>query len=115
MSDKNNNKENLRDWLLAQTYLQGTDLYKKDYHLAIQLFKKGAEKGHLDSINSLADCYLRGIGIEQDLKEAFRLYSQSAECSDALGQNGLGWCYERECVKMREKPSIIINYRPNKG
>lgn len=52
-----------------------------------------AKEGDSTAQYRLGKCYLGGIGVEQDSKEAFKWFQKSADQGDAEGQCGVGACY----------------------
>lgn len=78
---------------------QGCEAYKyskKDktaYSKAFQLFKKAADLGNVEALNSLGNMYCRGDGIPKDYKKAFELYEQAAEQGSGWAMYNLGLMY----------------------
>ena len=62
-------------WESAQT--EGVD-GKPDYQTAARWFRKAAEYGMADSQYNLAILYARGIGVEQNLPEAYKWFARAA-------------------------------------
>ena len=60
----------------------------------IPLLKALAEKGDAKAQYNLGGMYLRGEGVEKDLKEGIKWYRKAAEQNYALAQYGLGWMYQ---------------------
>lgn len=61
---------------------------------AIKLFSKCAKKGHLESIECLADMYYNGPYV-CNWKKAFKYYKKGAELGSVICMHGLAECYER--------------------
>nr|WP_067287334.1 tetratricopeptide repeat protein [Marinobacterium profundum] len=73
--------------MLGQMYENGWGV-KQDIEKAAALFKRGANQGHLDSVNGLRR--LKNIEYREELKSV----QLSAEAGDASAQNRLGEMYE---------------------
>src|SRR5262249_21064652 len=63
-------------------YAEGID-GKPDYQTAARWFRKAADYGVTDSQYNLAVLYARGIGVEQNLAEAYRWFALAAREGDA--------------------------------
>jgi len=62
--------------------------------LAYQEFLAAAREGHADSQFNVGLMYEKGIGVDQDEKEAVAWYGKSAEQGNAAAQYNLGVLYE---------------------
>ena len=58
-------------------------LDSKDYATAYRELKAGADRGNAEAEFYLGVMYARGIGVEQDISEAMRLYQLSAAQGNA--------------------------------
>ncbi|PKY30699.1 HCP-like protein [Rhizophagus irregularis] len=58
-----------------------------------ELYKEAAEKGVIEAINNLGNCYFDGIGTEKNENKAFELYKEAVEKGDINAINNLGYCY----------------------
>ena len=56
-------------------------------------YAKAAECGDSRGMWRLANCFMKGIGIEKDIGKAFLWFEKSASKDDPNGQFGLGLCY----------------------
>lgn len=73
----------------AMMYI-GLDFYlgaiaKKNYKEAFSWIEKAANKDDFRAMTILGDFYMDGIGVDEDIEKALRLYKLSAESGDALG------------------------------
>ena len=64
---------------LAELYLRGSDVLKKDEVKAVALLREAADGGDPRAMDQLATCYDKGIGIAVDHQKAFELYKRAAE------------------------------------
>jgi len=60
-----------------------------------ECYKKAAEQGRAVAQYNLAICYVNGIGIEKDEKQAVEWYKKAAAQGYAKAQCNLGVCYEK--------------------
>ena len=60
-----------------------------------QAVHQTAEKGHAAAMANLGYCYEFGNGVEKNLSEAVKLYTQAAEKGHATAMSNLGLCYKR--------------------
>ena len=58
------------------------------------MFSAAAEQGYTIAVYNLAICYKYGQGVEKNLSEAVKLYTQAAEKGHAGAMYNLGWCHE---------------------
>ena len=65
----------------------------KNLDKAFKLYKAAAEKGLVNAIKKIADCYYNGYMVTQDYDEAAKWYKKGAEKNHAESQNMLGICY----------------------
>lgn len=74
---------------LGNGYLAGGDRTE-----AARVLRRAAEEqGSVDAMTSLGLCYLDGVGVQQDAKEALRLLQLATDKGSALAQARLGECY----------------------
>ena len=66
------NKDNRCDNLLGVIFLKGEGV-KKDYQKAFDYFYRSSQNGNKYAYKNLAWMYLKGLGVEKNLKEASRL------------------------------------------
>ena len=60
----------------------------------ITAIKAAAEQGHVRDEIALADAYMTGRGVQQDMKLAAFWYEKAAGSGDPLAQNQIGYFYE---------------------
>ena len=60
-------------------------LYYNDlqYERSTEYFKEAAELGNIDAIRNIADCYYIGVGVDNDLCEAYKWFKKLANYNDA--------------------------------
>ncbi len=80
---------------LGQLYLSGDFGVEKDEARAITLLQAAAAKGNSRAMNTLGDCYHRGIGVKRDYAEAWRLFSEAEKNGSAEASGNLGVMYLR--------------------
>ena len=66
---------------------------KKDYHRAMELFKKGCDKGHGGCANEVGNMYAQGLGVSVDIKEAVKYFKIAAELNNSTGALNLAISY----------------------
>jgi TPR repeat protein len=73
----------------------------------MRYYKMAADKGHIDAITSLADCYLNDE-ILKNVDEAIRYYKKVVDKGHVAAMNSLADCYcEEETVKEMKRFDII--------
>jgi hypothetical protein len=60
---------------------------------AVDLYKRAAEQGHSGALNTLANCYLHGRGVDVDEVHAADLYQRPGEHGNTQALVSLGGCY----------------------
>ncbi len=68
-------------------------LFPFDYEKAYSYFERAAALGDLTAKCCQANCYERGLGVEEDFHKAEALYIQAAEAGDKRGAIGLSHLY----------------------
>ena len=68
-------------------------LGRRDFTLAVRLFRPLAEQGNLRAQVSLGRMYHGGHGVPQDYQEALKWFRKAAEQADAQAQSMLGGMY----------------------
>lgn len=77
-----------------ELYAKGCNCYEsKKFTEAVECFERAIEKGSIEALNELAQCYHNGEGVNVDKCKAFELYGQSALAGNMKGQNSLGTFY----------------------
>lgn len=80
---------------IGKMYLEGRGK-QKDYMLAVIYFQKGAEQGAPGCYANKGYCYYHGgYGLEKDLAKAVSLFQKSANMGEAIGQQWMGFLYQR--------------------
>lgn len=64
-------------YALAKIYLKGLDYIKPNPELAVSLLRKAFAAGDKRSGCALGDCLLHGVGVEQDVEAALKLFEES--------------------------------------
>ncbi len=85
----------LQNWLYSQSlsYLEGKGIEKAPV-AAFSLNTQAAELGHRDAVLAMGWFYLNGVGVEQNLDEAWYWYRKSARQGDPRAMFSLGYlCY----------------------
>lgn len=79
-----------------QLYRQALQKIKhSDYSGAAELYDKAAAYGHPGAQNNLGAQYIKGRGVEKNLKKAFALFSESARHGNTNAMVRLGLCYTK--------------------
>lgn len=66
---------------------------KENYAEAAKLYRKAAEAGKSEAMNSIGFCYYRGYGVQKDSKSAVHWFQKGAEAGDINAMSWLGDCY----------------------
>ena len=61
----------IQQYMLGFIYEDGQFGKTEDYKKAFEWYMKSAKQGYIDACSSLAICYLKGIGVEINLTEAY--------------------------------------------
>ncbi len=73
-------------------------------------YLQDAEAGNSDAQCKVAECYGKGIGIEQNEAEAAKWFRKAAEQGDGYAQDSLGMCYEYGIGVCRDFKTVIEWY-----
>lgn len=65
----------------------------KNYEMAFYWHKKAAECGNINSVVHLGECYLEGIGAEQNIDLAIKMLEKAANQGDVWSMNKLTYIY----------------------
>jgi hypothetical protein len=95
---------------LGVMYRDGQGVARDD-KLAVQWFRKAAEKGHARAQSNLGWCYEYGRGVAKDEKEAVRWYRKAAEKGAAIAQSNLAGCYEDGRGVAKDEKEAVRWYR----
>ncbi|GBB96417.1 hypothetical protein RclHR1_02750009 [Rhizophagus clarus] len=114
MKTKHSNcmKKQLKEDILIQCIILG-NVILMDW----ELFENATEKGHLDSIYQLGQCYYRGVGTEANEIKAFELYKEAAEKGHLDSMYHLGQYYEngKGTIKNMTKAFELCKKAAKKG
>ena len=82
--------------LIAEVYLSQDDSVNSDiyYKKALDYYSKSADKGNIDSINSIGYCYQYGVGCEPDYEKAMDYYRKAADMNIPDAFCNVGYLYE---------------------
>ena len=86
-------------------------LGRKDFTLAVRLFRPLAEQGNLQAQVSLGRMYQGGYGVPQDYQEALKWFRKAAEQADAQAQSMLGGMYANGLGSPQDYPEAVKWYR----
>ena len=68
--------------------------YAEDYSLAVEYYRKAADKGNTDSMVDLGSIYSDGKnGVEKDVQKAIYWYTEAANLGAAPAMDALAWMY----------------------
>ena len=81
-----------------------------NYAEALKWYRKGADIGDVASQTHLAEMYLDGVGVEQNLAEALRWYEPSAANGYSLSEYKIGLIYLRGDQHVRRDPERAITW-----
>ncbi len=92
-------------------YQEFMDAYdKQDYAKALKIIRPVAERGNPLAQVVLGTLYLDGEGVNQDMTEAFRLFSLSAETEFVEGQYWTGYMYENGLGVKQDYAKAVVYY-----
>ena len=79
-------------WMLGKMYYNGerSAMIPVDRHQAFLWWQIAAEKGHVDSLNDLAGCYIQGIGVEKNIEEGLKQLKKAVALNNARACYNLG-------------------------
>ena len=100
-------------WTYHQSWLDF-----KDYRQAVTWSRKAADLGEPLGQSLLGDCYLEGVGIEQDLEEGVKWLSAAASAKFAPAQLVLGRLYltgDRVAGDARQRFRAVARSRRARG
>ncbi len=96
---------------LGKHYSDGTLVPAWDRFAAADLFKQGAEKGHLESMYEYARCLEKGEGVPLNPKEAFNWYKKGADKMHAKAVCSLARLYENGIGTEKNKSEAFKYYQ----
>jgi clan AA aspartic protease (TIGR02281 family) len=65
----------------------------KDYLQAMQWFRKAADQGNAEALNSIGRLYMKGEGVPQDYAQAMRWYRKAADQGFTEARDNIGYLY----------------------
>jgi len=86
-------------------------LGRRDFTLAVRLFRPLAEQGNLRAQVSLGRMYHGGHGVPQDYQEALKWFRKAAEQADAQAQSMLGGMYANGLGILQDYQEAVKWYR----
>lgn len=96
---------------LANYYMTGRGAAPMDIPQAVKLYTLAAEQGNYEAIYHLGECYLNGIGVEQDKKQAFDLLFKAAQADLAMAQFAAAECFARGDGTPQDQQAAFHWYR----
>lgn len=84
------------DWYGAgETYRRYEDgKSPRDNAIAVQYFRKAAEKGNDSAAYKLGESYEEGIGVPKNARMAYRWYRQAADAGNKWAEYKVGWAFQ---------------------
>ena len=81
---------------VAYCHFYGWNGLKHDIKKAFDMFVNIEKEtnGYHWAQNMLGVCYQFGVGVDKDVKKAFKYYSSSSEQGNSAAMNSLGYCYD---------------------
>ena len=96
---------------LAGYYMTGRGAAPLDIPQAVKLYRQAANKGNLEAICRMGECYLNGLGVEEDKTQAFDLFFQAAQGDLAMAQFALAECFARGDGTPQDEQAAFYWYR----
>lgn len=96
---------------LAGYYMTGRGAAPLDIPQAVKLYEQAAAKGNLEAICRLGECYLNGLGVEQDKTQAFEFFFQAAQGDLAMAQFALAECFAQGIGTPQDEQAAFYWYR----
>lgn len=94
---------------LGNRYFYGID--EQDYAEAVKWYRKAAEQGNVDAMNSLGVCYYEGYGVAQDYAEAVKWFRRAEREGNTSALYHLGKCYALGTGVTQDYPKGMYYYR----
>ena len=82
----------LAELMVALYYLNGWGGVEQDVVRGFNKLLRMAEKGQSEAFAEVAKCYELGVGVEQDLEQAFGWWSEASAMEDDVEANLQGRC-----------------------
>ena len=80
-----------------------------DYDKAFICFKKAAEEESPDAYFCVGNCYLNGLGVDKNVKEAAAWFKKAAEMGEPDSMFHLAWMY-REGIGVEKNDELSLDY-----
>jgi tetratricopeptide (TPR) repeat protein len=108
---KNNiQKENITDNIIL-LYFGIYHFIKKDYKIAIDLYKKSAEAESSVAMWNIGICYHNGYGIEENHESAVKWYMQAAKLEQPDAMVNLAYCCYYGCGIAKDQTKMLYYYK----
>jgi uncharacterized protein len=78
----------------GNAYLLGKFPISEDPVAALTLYQKAVDRGDLNAMNNLAICYIVGLGVARDYRQAADYLRKAADAGSAIAALNLGILYE---------------------
>lgn len=101
----------LKNHTYAQEALAQIYYWKNEIGKSLMWIKRLAEQGIAESQAALGTCYIEGIGVAVNEKEAFQWFSKAAEQGDSDAQNMLGRCYQEGWGTTKDETKAFTLYK----
>ncbi len=89
---KANENDAEAQYLLAECYLEGTDVEQSFYH-AVKWLEKSVAQNYAAAQYSLGYCFEKGNGVPVDMQKAIELYRKAADNGYSYAIGTLAYCY----------------------
>mmetsp|Transcript_15176 Transcript_15176/g.22975 ORF Transcript_15176/g.22975 Transcript_15176/m.22975 type:complete len:1531 (-) Transcript_15176:63-4655(-) len=99
-------KAKLAARILAQESKDDNDLKE-----AASIYQMAAEKGDIEAMFALAECYIVGKGVTRDPEKAFEIYSSEILARNPKARTEKGRCYRLGLGVMKDSSKMIENFR----
>lgn len=81
-------------WMVANIILK---YWKEtDYNIVFKYLNRAIKLGSLAALNTMGNCYLKGLGVEKNINKAIEYYKEAAESGYVFSYNNLGLIYEKK-------------------
>lgn len=101
----------LKNHTSAQEALAQIYYWKNEIGKSLVWIKRLAEQGIAECQTALGLCYIEGIGVAVNEKEAFQWFRKAAEQGDCDAQNMLGRCYEEGWGTTKDDTKAFTLYK----
>lgn len=90
-------------------YQNGLGGIPKDNNKAFDCFKKAAEEENVESFFCIGQCYLNGLGVDKNEKEAACWFKKAAEFGEPDSMFHLAWMYQ-EGIGVEQNSKLSVEY-----